>query len=163
MITVRPARPDDEQTLGRIDALTWTSDVSPSPTTEPARPFFGPGTAVADVLVAEDDGSVLGYVKVHQPLPLPSHTHVLEIGGLAVDPDRQRAGAGRALVEAAVELARDRGARKLGLRVLGPNAPARALYESCGFGVEGVLAEEFLLAGRYVDDVLMARRLVGGQ
>jgi ribosomal protein S18 acetylase RimI-like enzyme len=109
------------------------------------------------VLVAEDDGSVVGYVKVHQPLPLPSHTHVLEIGGLAVDPERQRVGAGRALVDAAVELARTRGARKLSLRVLGPNAPARALYEARGFRVEGVLVDEFFLAGRYVDDVLMAR------
>jgi RimJ/RimL family protein N-acetyltransferase len=41
--------------------------------------------------------------------------------------------------------------------VLGPNAAARALYESCGFTVEGVLREEFLLDGQYVDDVLMAR------
>lgn len=159
MITVRPARPDDEQALGRVDALTWTSDVSPSPTTEADRPFFGPGTAIDDVLVAEDDGSVVGYVKVHQPLPLPSHAHVLEIGGLAVDPERQRVGAGRALVDAAVGLARARGARKLSLRVLGPNAPARALYEASGFRVEGVLVDEFFLAGRYVDDVLMARDL----
>ncbi|MBW8802021.1 MAG: GNAT family N-acetyltransferase, partial [Streptomyces sp.] len=31
--------------------------------------------------------------------------------------------------------------------------------ESEGFAVEGVLPEEFLLAGEYVDDVLMGRRL----
>ena len=45
------------------------------------------------------------------------------------------------------------------LRVLGPNATARALYERAGFVVEGVLREEFHLDGRYVDDVLMARDL----
>jgi len=43
--------------------------------------------------------------------------------------------------------------------VLGPNSGARALYEACGFEVEGVLREEFFLDGRYVDDVQMARRL----
>jgi ribosomal protein S18 acetylase RimI-like enzyme len=159
VIAVRPARPDDEQALGRIDALTWTSDVSPSPTTEADRPFFGPGTAVDDVLVAEDDGSVVGYIRVQQSMPIPSRAHVLDINGLAVDPHRQRVGAGRALVDAAIELARTRGARKLSLRVLGPNAPARALYEARGFRVEGVLLDEFFLAGRYVDDVLMARDL----
>jgi RimJ/RimL family protein N-acetyltransferase len=59
-------------------------------------------------------------------------------------------------VEACIEQARDRGARKLSLRVLGGNTAARRLYESCGFAVEGVLREEFFLAGRYDDDVLMA-------
>jgi RimJ/RimL family protein N-acetyltransferase len=41
--------------------------------------------------------------------------------------------------------------------VLGGNAPARRLYERCGFRVEGVLPEEFLIGGAYVDDVLMGR------
>jgi RimJ/RimL family protein N-acetyltransferase len=47
------------------------------------------------------------------------------------------------------------------LRVLGHNAAARRLYEGCGFVVEGVLPGEFLIEGRYVDDVLMGRALVG--
>jgi RimJ/RimL family protein N-acetyltransferase len=33
------------------------------------------------------------------------------------------------------------------------------MYEASGFSVEGVLREQFLLDGRYVDDVLMGRRL----
>jgi RimJ/RimL family protein N-acetyltransferase len=43
--------------------------------------------------------------------------------------------------------------------VLGTNPAARALYEAYGFVVEGVQREEFLLDGRYVDDVLMALQL----
>lgn len=31
------------------------------------------------------------------------------------------------------------------------------LYERCGFRVEGSLSEEFLLDGRYVDDIWMAQ------
>ncbi len=46
------------------------------------------------------------------------------------------------------------------LRVLGLNTAARRLYERCGFRMEGVLREEFLLEECYVDDVLMARQLV---
>jgi len=156
-IQVRSAIVDDEQALARIDLATWTSDVSPSPATD--RPFFGPHTSPADVLVAESGGVILGYAKLHQPLPLPSHSHVLELGGLAVDPGHQRTGAGRALVHAVVQQARARGARKLSLRVLGPNVTARRLYEACGFTVEGVLRAEFLLDGGYRDDVLMAHNL----
>lgn len=45
------------------------------------------------------------------------------------------------------------------LRVLGPNQSARALYESCGFVLEGVLRGEFVLEGCEVDDELMALTL----
>jgi len=44
--------------------------------------------------------------------------------------------------------------------VLGHNVGARRLYERCGFVPEGVLRGEFLLEGRYVDDVLVACDLV---
>jgi RimJ/RimL family protein N-acetyltransferase len=66
---------------------------------------------------------------------------------------------GRALLRAAQEEARRLGARRITLRVLGHNAPARKLYETEGFVVEGVLPEEFLLDGAYVDDVFMGRSL----
>jgi len=46
------------------------------------------------------------------------------------------------------------------LRVLGGNASARRLYEACGFVVEGILRNDFLLGGRYVDFVFRARYLV---
>lgn len=123
----------------------------------PERPFFGPGTAPEDVLVAEIDGGVVGYLRLVRPSPHPSQSHVLHIVGLAVDPRYRRQGFARALVLAAIDEASARGARRLTLRVLGPNTGARALYESCGFTVEGVLRQEFLVDGRFVDDVLMAR------
>jgi ribosomal protein S18 acetylase RimI-like enzyme len=103
----------------------------------------------------------VGYVAVGRPTGLESNQHVADIRGLAVAPDHQGRGLGRALVEAGLALARERGARKVRLRVLGPNTAARALYESCGFVVEGILRDEFLLGGRYVDDVMMARDLSG--
>lgn len=159
MIEVRLASAADAEQLARIDAATWTADVSPAPPAPAGTPFFDDRRRPEDVLVAALDGSVIGYAKLGQQIPVPSHEHVLEIDGLAVDPAHHRSGAGRRLIEAAVEEARQRGARKLSLRVLGPNTAARRLYESCGFVAEAVLREEFLLAGRYVDDVLMARHL----
>jgi ribosomal protein S18 acetylase RimI-like enzyme len=153
----------DDTTLGRLDAVTWTDDVSPAPAPPAGTPFFNERTRPDDVLVAEVDGVVAGYAKLGRSITLPSHQHVLELNGLSVDPNRRRLGVGRQLIEAAVEEARNRGARKLSLRVLGGNTGARRLYEACGFVVEGILRDEFLLQGRYVDDVLMARQLESGQ
>jgi len=142
VVTIRAARPEDEASLARVDALTWTAAVSPAPAPPAGTAFFGERTRPEDVLVAEVDGDVAGYAKLGQAMAISSDEHVLELGGLAV------------------EDARARGARKLSLRVLSPNAGARRLYEACGFIVEGVLQAEFLLEGRFVDDALMARHLV---
>jgi ribosomal protein S18 acetylase RimI-like enzyme len=159
---VRQAVLEDEPELRRIDLVTWSPQNSPSaPPENPDeyRFFDGERSTPDHVLVAVREGRIAGWVKLTQATPLVSSQHVKMINGLAVDPEHQRAGVGRALIEAAVERARQQGARKVGLRVLGDNHTARRLYERCGFVVEGVLREEFLLDGRYADDVFMARYL----
>jgi ribosomal protein S18 acetylase RimI-like enzyme len=158
-VTVRPARPDDDAELRRIDLATWSSLTSPSPPPAGSPPFFDERTLPEHVLVAELDGEVAGWIKLQPPTPLPASEHVLQVTGLAVDPARQGQGVGRALLEAAADEGRRRGARRLTLRVLAANESARRLYERCGFEVEGVLRGEFHLEGRDVDDVWMARRL----
>ena len=110
-------------------------------------------------MVAEIDGAVAGYLSLGHPTELQASDHVLHVTGVAVDPALQGRGVGKALIEAAVDEARRRGARRLTLRVLGPNYTARRLYETCGFEIEGVLHGEFHLDGEDIDDVLMARAL----
>ena len=153
---VRTARHEDEPVLQAIDQVTWTTAASPGGTPAPGTPFFGDRSAPDDVLVAEVENEVAGYVALRAPTSLPSNAHVLVLVGLAVAPAHQRRGVAEELVRAAVAEARRRGARKLSLRVLAGNAGARRLYERLGFVVEGVLREEFLLDGAFVDDVLMA-------
>lgn len=159
MLRTRQSVHADSEALARIDTVTWSPRVTPASRRDPEEPFFGERADPGDVLVVEDDGDVVGYVAIHQPIPLPSHRHVLEINGLAVEPRHQGRGVGRLLVEESKKEARRRGARKLSLRVLAPNHSARRLYESCGFVVEGTLRAEFLLEGEEVDDVLMACQL----
>ena len=149
---IRPAGAGDAVAIAALDAATWSFDVTPSPRSSVPSSIDG-------MLVAEDGGEIVGYVAVGRATRLESNRHVADIRGLAVAPDHQGRGLGRALVQAALDAARERGARKVTLRVLAPNTAARALYESCGFVVEGVRRDEFFLDGRYVDDVLMARML----
>ncbi|WP_327730113.1 GNAT family N-acetyltransferase [Streptomyces sp. NBC_00487] len=157
---IRVATSDDEDVLGRLDRDTWSTlhSVQARPT-QPYEPFFNERYGPHDHLVAELGGTVVGYVRLARPSALACHTHVRQIQGLAVSDRARGAGVARALLRAAQDEARRRGARRLTLRVLGHNTPARKLYESEGFVVEGILPEEFLLDGAYVDDVLMGRRL----
>ncbi|MEU9730050.1 GNAT family N-acetyltransferase [Streptomyces sp. NPDC048002] len=157
---IRTAQPDDEKALARLDHDTWSTlhAVTPRPE-DPTGPFFDERHRPEDYLVAEVAGRVVGYIRLAYPTPLASNAHVRQIQGLAVLDDARGHGVGRALIRAAVAEARERGARRLTLRVLGHNAPARALYASEGFAVEGVLPEEFCLEGTYVDDVVMGLRL----
>jgi len=156
VITLRPAAVADGRRLAEIDRLTWSPAVTPAAQPAPTAGFFKDPQRLDEVLVAEAGDAVVGYVALHQSIPLRSHAHVLEVKGLAVDPSWRGHGIGRQLVEAAMEEAARRGARKLTLRVLAPNTGARRLYERCGFTTEGVLEGEFVLDGRLVDDVLMA-------
>jgi len=107
------------------------------------------------VLVALDGEEVLGSLVLGPWTDLESSRHVLEVKGIAVDPARQGEGIGAALLDAAIARARERGMRRLVLRVLSANAGARHLYESRGFEVEGARREAFLLEGAYVDDLMM--------
>ena len=159
-LDVRRAAVGDDAALVAIDEATWSSLVSPASVPPPGKAFFS-GAPPDDVLVAEADGLVVGYLHLSSPTSLTANRHVLEIRGLAVTPSRQRSGVGRALLDAAVAEARRRGCRRLRLRVLATNRPACALYDAAGFVVEGVLREEFRIDGAYVDDVLMARRVTG--
>lgn len=160
-VTVRPATPDDERSLREIDAVAWTpAGLFPSVLADVGSiPFFGERHPPGDHLVAELDGSVVGYVRLQPPTPLPESRWVLGINGLAVAPSARGRGVGRALLAAAEDQARRAGAVKLSLRVLGTNTAALRLYERAGFTLEGVLRHEFRIDGVDVDDHLMARHL----
>ena len=162
-ITVRAARAEDEAGLAGLDAASWTP-ASGFPSVmerghDPFFTFFTDDSPPEAHLVAELDGRLAGYIRIKPVTPLRENAHVLGIVGLAVAPDDRRRGVGSALLAAAEQLARARGARKLSLRVLSTNEAAMCLYERHGFQREGTLRDEFWIGGRFVDDVLMAKHL----
>ncbi|MFD9130110.1 GNAT family N-acetyltransferase [Kitasatospora sp. NPDC059571] len=160
-LMIRVARAADGRALAALDRAAWSplSDVAPRRAEEDDAAFFDERHGPEQYLVAEADGRILGYVRQVPPTPLASNRHVRQIQGLAVAREARGRGLGAALVEAACAAARAAGARRITLRVLGGNTPARRLYERCGFRVEGVLPGEFLIEGAYVDDIWMGRAL----
>ncbi|GGQ49977.1 GNAT family N-acetyltransferase [Kitasatospora griseola] len=156
---IRPAVEQDEQAIRAVDHAIWSTLSEVSPKGAADAPVFDPQHRPEQYLVAELDGQVVGYIRQLQEIPLESAAHVRQIQGLGVLPQARGRGLGDALITAACDAARAVGARRMTLRVLGHNTPARRLYERNGFQVLGVLPEHFLLDGAYVDDVWMGRAL----
>jgi ribosomal protein S18 acetylase RimI-like enzyme len=123
------------------------------------RTFFTADNPPDAHLVAELRGVVVGYVRLKAPTHLPENAHVIQVQGIAVDAAARRQGIAAMLLAAAERYSAERGKRKLTLRVLSTNAAAIALYERLGFTPEGVLRNEFIINGGYVDDILMAKPL----
>jgi RimJ/RimL family protein N-acetyltransferase len=111
--------------------------------------------AHAAVYVAErEDGALVGRLSVGRD-PHPASAHVADVG-LMVAIDARRQGVGTALLQAAVDWARDGGVRKLELHVFPWNEAAIALYDRFGFEREGLRKEHYRRGGEYVDAILMA-------
>jgi ribosomal protein S18 acetylase RimI-like enzyme len=161
-IRVRPARLADQAALAELEAIAWSAESGfPSVIAPDQRnaTFFDASNPPEAFLVAELDGRVVGYIRLKPPTKLPENVHVIQVQGLAVHPDARRHGVASGLLDAAEETLRERGTRKLTLRVLSTNEAAIRLYERHGFVREGTLLEEFCINGRFVDDVMMAKKL----
>ncbi len=155
---IRVSTAADEAGLAELDLATWTSLSSPAPKPDPASgwTFFGERTKPEQIYVAVSDDKIVGYVKLSREIDLPSTQHVRAIHGLGVYPHFRGFGIAKALMRVAEAQARAEGATKITLRVLAHNEPARGLYESLGYEVEGVFRGLFYLDDAYVDDIAMA-------
>jgi ribosomal protein S18 acetylase RimI-like enzyme len=85
--------------------------------------------------------------------------HKGAIWGMYVRPNARRTGIGRRLVEAVIDLARDR-VELIQLTVVRDNEQARRLYASLGFREYGVEKNALKQDGRYYDEILMAKDLL---
>ena len=158
-VTIRAAEPGDDAELAALDHRAWIRLSSPAGRPPADQSFFSDEEDHKRVLVAERPGELVGWVRIRPPTSLESNAHVREVAGLAVHPDARRLGIVAALMGAAEAAARSDGATRIRLRVFAPNEAARALYESLGYAVDGILPGEFIIDGAAVDDVLMGKAL----
>lgn len=103
--------------------------------------------ANADTLIDEEDGKVAGYAM----LLFNTGTSLARLYSLAVDPDWQGKGIGRALMQATEGNAIAHGCVSMRLEVRADGAHARALYESQGYRQIGTVDD-------YYEDGMQALR-----
>src|SRR5215213_8193891 len=105
--TVRPATADDAESIAQlsIDFVSYLeslgdSDVRGISADDYLRNGFGDRPAFAG-LIAEDEGGVIGYLLYHDGYDIDQGGRVLHVIDLYVQAEARRAGAGRALMDAA--------------------------------------------------------------
>jgi RimJ/RimL family protein N-acetyltransferase len=126
---------------------------------EEAQPmdWFIERLGVYDVLGAFHDGELVGtagFAAQHGP----KTGHKGFLWGMYVRPGWRRQGVGRQLIQAIIELARER-VEILQISSVSGNEASRRLYASMGFVEYGVEKKAYKYNGRYFDDILMAMDL----
>src|SRR3954454_20524733 len=129
---VRRAQPDDADAIARLlyDFNTEYDEPTPDPPALAERLRKVMQTATI-VLLAGDGPDGLAVLRFR--LALWSSGKECYLAELYVAPQRRGQGLGRALMESAIELARQEGADWIDLGTSEDDVAARALYESLGF------------------------------
>ena len=104
---------------------------------------------------AFDGDQLIGMTGLHR-FETKKKRHKAEIWGMFVAPERQGLGLGRALLQAAIEQARNTpGIEQLLLAVAGYNQKAKNMYAALGFEAWGFEPRAVKFEGEYYDDVQM--------
>jgi RimJ/RimL family protein N-acetyltransferase len=161
-VIVRPARPSDADGLAELGEAVGSEPGGWLVTTNGWRDASDERRYLrairrypnAAVYVADDGGLIVGRLSVARDQH-PASRHVADLG-LMVAATHRRRGVGTALLEAAVDWARQAGVRKLELHVFPWNKGAIALYDRFGFVREGYRRGHYRRGDEYVDAILMA-------
>lgn len=165
-MTIRPAAPEDAAALlelkHALDGETSFMLLEPGERRETATDVERHLRAVAEepgsvVLVAEEDGSLGGYVEA-QGGEFRRNRHCAHVV-IGVREASSGRGVGTALLRELTAWAERHGVHRLELTVMAHNERALALYRKSGFEVEGTRRDALLVDGRYVDELYLARIL----
>ena len=160
---IRPARPQDAAALARL-WNPWITDTAitfnPVPKTgaEIASVITARHEAGHAFLVAEDGDGLLGFSSYSQFRGGIGYARCME-HTIILAPDARGRGTGRALMAAIEDHARKAGAHQLIGAVSGENPEARAFHERIGFRLLATIPEAGFKFGRYMDLLLLAKRL----
>ena len=106
----------------------------------------------ANVLV--EQGAVIGYAILSVAA---AEAHILN---LCIDPDYQRRGHGRQMLQHLLEYARDIGTERVFLEVRPSNTPAVSLYEQAGFARLGVRKSYYRSPAGREDALVLVREMM---
>jgi ribosomal protein S18 acetylase RimI-like enzyme len=131
-VILRPATPGDVPALHDITARAYSAYVERlGRRPQPMRDDYAERVREADVFVAEDDAGVAGLIVL-----VRDADHLL-IENVAVDPDRQGTGIGRALMARAEQFARESGLDEVRLFTNVIMTRNQAIYRHLGYREDG--------------------------
>jgi phosphinothricin acetyltransferase len=167
MTQIRPARPDDIPAIAAIYAHavihgTASFELAPPDAAEMTRRFEALASGGYPYLVAQAEGTILGYAYAGPYRPRPAYRSTVE-DSVYVAPEAQGRGVGRALLAALIEASEALDFRLM-VAVIG-DAESRGsirLHESLGFAHVGALEPVGYKHGRWLATVLMQRVLGPG-
>src|SRR5271167_764556 len=110
---------------------TATLDLVPR-TAEEQASWMVAHSGVYPVIVAEDDGYVVGFAALSPYRPRPGYATAVE-DSIYVAAQHRGKGVGRALLSEAVEMARTHGFHSVVARVTATQRASVALHQACGF------------------------------
>jgi GNAT superfamily N-acetyltransferase len=134
---VRAARPDEAEAIVPLYEWLFAPPGSEPAAWDPKRAAVALRQAIEShdcaVLVAEaDGGALIGFITGYQDLHSVRYGYRAWVEDLAVDPDRRSQGVGKALLDAAKDWARERGATHLELDSALARTDAHRFYEREG-------------------------------
>jgi len=133
-LTVRPKRAtDDEFVLGLSQRVFAAYSRDPLASMHGMLEERGAEAAVAQLGRARVGFVLLGYERLARPFGPWQRPVVARLNAIAVRPDAEGRGIGRALLASAEEMARAAGAVSIWLLTAENNVRARRLFESGGF------------------------------
>jgi phosphinothricin acetyltransferase len=127
-------------------------------TPQERRQWMAARAARHPVVVAVSGGQVVGWGSLNSFNPRPAYDHVVDLSVYVERAWRGR-GVGRVLLTHLLDRARGLGYHKMVLATFPYNAAGLALYRRMGFSDVGVYREQGQLDGRWVDVLVMERRL----
>ena len=153
---VRPASADDAEAMAELFAAVAQErdGIATEPPVDVEERTAVFARTVGGSVVAVADGSVVGMIHVE------ASRHGFGEFGMLVDRDWRGRGVGSALVQAAIDWAREAGLHKLCLEVFPHNTAGIALYHRAGFTEEGRRVAQYRRAsGELWDAIVMGRAL----
>lgn len=127
-VHIRTAAPSDASSMMALEQASQTAAHCAGSF---YRGLFEEGAAERISLAAEDDAGLQGFLIARIT------GDECELENIVVKEGRWRSGIGSSLIRALADFVRGRNAKRIFLEVRESNTAARALYERCGFRING--------------------------
>jgi phosphinothricin acetyltransferase len=161
-VEIRVARLADADALREIynhEVLTSTVTFDLVPrTTDEQREWLQARSGAHVVIVAEDEGEVIGFASLSPFRDRPAYNSTVE-NSVYVRADRRGTGVGVALLEDLLERAKQHGFHTIIARIVGGHDASIGLHARLGFTEVGLEREVGRKFGRWLDVMVMQRLL----